>query len=147
MSYIADAPISAKLGPVICLSDVETLDAQTLLARENFGMFRRQIRPNMIWGWWTQEVAWQLHRFSRLSFFHSLLMAHLDPVNPTYPMVLWGRHGAGNGTLRLVDARCLSRFMRHPFDGGSGRYPTQDISLGTVAGVLRDTGSSRDMRG
>ena len=54
MSYIADEPI---------LSDVETLDAQTVLARENFGMFRRAIRPNMIWGWWTQEVAWQLHRF------------------------------------------------------------------------------------
>jgi hypothetical protein len=63
MSYIADAPISAKLGGVDCLSDVELTDAKTLLARDNFGVFRRQIRPNMIWGWWTQEVAWQLQRF------------------------------------------------------------------------------------
>jgi hypothetical protein len=63
MSYIADAPISAKLGHVNIFSDVEFDDTKTLLARENFGLFRREIRPNMIWGWWTQEVAWQLQRF------------------------------------------------------------------------------------
>jgi hypothetical protein len=68
MSHVADAPLSAKLGPVNCLSDVERLDAETILARENFGMFRRQIRPNMIWGWWTQEVAWQLSVATSASF-------------------------------------------------------------------------------
>jgi Terminase large subunit, T4likevirus-type, N-terminal len=32
-------------------------------AREDFGLFRSLIRPKMIHGWWTQEVAWQLQRF------------------------------------------------------------------------------------
>lgn len=32
-------------------------------ARENFGIFRRLVRPNMLWGWWTKEVANQLHYF------------------------------------------------------------------------------------
>jgi hypothetical protein len=62
-SYRAIAPISAKLGGLELLSDVEFDDAKTLLARDNFGLFRREIRPGMIWGWWTQEVAWQLQRF------------------------------------------------------------------------------------
>jgi hypothetical protein len=68
MSYIADMPISAKLDSDALLSRVKFSDAQyndwvILKARENFGLFRKQIRPNMIWGWWTQEVAWQLQRF------------------------------------------------------------------------------------
>lgn len=33
------------------------------LAREDFALFRRLIRPKMIWGWWTEEVARQLQRF------------------------------------------------------------------------------------
>jgi hypothetical protein len=111
-----DADVLAKLN----LSNAEYNDVAILNAREDFGLFRKQIRKDMIWGWWTQEVAWQLQRFynqpllkpakagrrlillptllascraarlavagiSRLSFFHSLLMAHLDPVNPTLP--------------------------------------------------------------
>jgi hypothetical protein len=45
------------------LSDAEYDDVMVLEARKDFGLFRRQIRKGMIWGWWTQEVAWQLQRF------------------------------------------------------------------------------------
>jgi predicted phage terminase large subunit-like protein len=34
-------------------------------ARENFAVFRRHIRPDMLWGWWTEEVAQELQRFYR----------------------------------------------------------------------------------
>ena len=51
-------------APIRQLLDGKELDDLILgYAREDFGMFRRQIRPKMIWGWWTQEVAWQLQRF------------------------------------------------------------------------------------
>lgn len=30
---------------------------------ENFALFRRMIRPGMLWGWWVQEVADELQRF------------------------------------------------------------------------------------
>jgi predicted phage terminase large subunit-like protein len=63
MSYIADAPISEKLSGFDIFSEVEVNDTKTILARTHFDIFRRQIRPGMLWGWWTQEVAWQLHRF------------------------------------------------------------------------------------
>ena len=63
MSYTADAPISEKLSGFDIFSEVEVNDTKTLLARNHFDIFRRQIRPGMLWGWWTQEVAWQLHRF------------------------------------------------------------------------------------
>ena len=42
---------------------VELDDIKINLARQNFGLFRKEIRPSMIWGWWTQEIAWQLQRF------------------------------------------------------------------------------------
>jgi hypothetical protein len=45
------------------LSDAEYNDVAILEARKDFGLFRRLIRKDMIWGWWTQEVAWQLQRF------------------------------------------------------------------------------------
>jgi hypothetical protein len=45
------------------LSNAEYNDVAILNAREDFGLFRKQIRKGMIWGWWTQEVAWQLQRF------------------------------------------------------------------------------------
>jgi predicted phage terminase large subunit-like protein len=32
-------------------------------AAKNFPLYRNVIRPNMIWGWWVEEVAWQLQRF------------------------------------------------------------------------------------
>jgi hypothetical protein len=68
MSYIADAPISARLDSdnflaKLNLSNAEYNDVAILEAREDFGLFRKQIRKDMIWGWWTQEVAWQLQRF------------------------------------------------------------------------------------
>jgi hypothetical protein len=63
MSYAAEAPISAELCAKALVSDVELDDIKINLVRQNFGLFRREIRPHMIWGWWTQEVAWQLHRF------------------------------------------------------------------------------------
>jgi hypothetical protein len=63
MTYIADAPISAELSGFDIFSDVELTDTKTLLARDHFDIFRQEIRPGMLWGWWTQEVAWQLHRF------------------------------------------------------------------------------------
>jgi hypothetical protein len=56
-------PVPARIRAREVLSDAELTDFKTLQAREDFGVFRREIRPNMIWGWWTQEVAWQLHRF------------------------------------------------------------------------------------
>jgi hypothetical protein len=58
MSYAADALLVRAN-----LSDAEYNDWVTLEARKNFGLFRREIRPNMTWGWWTQEIAWQLQRF------------------------------------------------------------------------------------
>jgi hypothetical protein len=68
MSYIADEPISARLDSdnflaKLNLSNAEYNDVAILNAREDFGLFRKQIRKGMIWGWWTQEVAWQLQRF------------------------------------------------------------------------------------
>jgi len=63
MSYAAEAPISAELGGTALLSDVEFDDIKINLARQNFGLFRREIRQGMLWGWWTQEIAWQLQRF------------------------------------------------------------------------------------
>jgi len=32
-------------------------------ARNNFSVFRRVNRPNMLWGWWTDEVARELQQF------------------------------------------------------------------------------------
>lgn len=32
-------------------------------ARNDFGVFRRMIRPNMLWNWWTDEVARELQQF------------------------------------------------------------------------------------
>jgi predicted phage terminase large subunit-like protein len=68
MSYIADQPISAKINHDALLarakmSDAEYNDWVTLEARNHFDLFRREIRPNATWGWWTQEIAWQLQRF------------------------------------------------------------------------------------
>ena len=34
-------------------------------ARNNFATFRQLKRPNMLWGWWTEEVARELQRFHR----------------------------------------------------------------------------------
>lgn len=34
-------------------------------ARNDFATFRRIIRPNMLWGWWTEEVARELMQFYR----------------------------------------------------------------------------------
>jgi hypothetical protein len=34
-------------------------------ARRSFTFFRRYIRPNMLWGWWVEEVADELQRFHR----------------------------------------------------------------------------------
>jgi hypothetical protein len=33
------------------------------LARDDFGLFRQLIHPDMTWGWWTDEVARELNRF------------------------------------------------------------------------------------
>lgn len=35
------------------------------LARNDFGLFRQLIHPDMFWSWWTDEVARELHRFYR----------------------------------------------------------------------------------
>jgi predicted phage terminase large subunit-like protein len=32
-------------------------------ARNDFSVFRRLVRPNMLWGWWTEEVARELQQF------------------------------------------------------------------------------------
>ncbi len=32
-------------------------------ARNDFSVFRRMVRPNMHWGWWTEEVARELQQF------------------------------------------------------------------------------------
>src|SRR6266404_1104868 len=45
------------------LTEAEWNDSIIVSARDDFGLFRRQIRPHMIWGWWTQVVSWQLQRF------------------------------------------------------------------------------------
>jgi hypothetical protein len=63
MSYAAEAPISAEYGSKDCFSETELKDVRTLQARDHFVLFRQEIRPYMIKGWWTQEVAWQLQRF------------------------------------------------------------------------------------
>jgi hypothetical protein len=54
-----DAEFLAKLN----LSNAEFSDVTILNARDDFGLFRRQIRKGMLWGWFTQEVSWQLQRF------------------------------------------------------------------------------------
>jgi hypothetical protein len=63
MSYIADAPLSKKRGLPDWFNDAELDDVQINMARSNFGLFRKEIRKGMLWGWWTQEVSWQLQRF------------------------------------------------------------------------------------
>jgi hypothetical protein len=50
MSYIADEPISSSFVSRAKFSDVEYNDWTILEAREDFGLFRRQIRKGMIWG-------------------------------------------------------------------------------------------------
>ena len=35
------------------------------LARNDFAFFRQLIHPEMLWGWWTDEVARELSRFYR----------------------------------------------------------------------------------
>ena len=57
MSNDAEALLRSKM------SNVEFNDVAILKARDDFYLFRQQIRKDMIWGWWTQEVAWQLQRF------------------------------------------------------------------------------------
>jgi predicted phage terminase large subunit-like protein len=45
-------------------SDIEILESLKLAqAREQFWAFRRVMRPEMIWGWWVEEVALELQRF------------------------------------------------------------------------------------
>ena len=39
------------------------LGAYYALARDDFGLFRQLIRPDMLWGWWTDQVAGELQRF------------------------------------------------------------------------------------
>jgi hypothetical protein len=39
------------------------LDALNRLAREDFGVFRRVVRPDMLWGWWLDEIARELQQF------------------------------------------------------------------------------------
>jgi hypothetical protein len=34
-------------------------------ARNDFATFRQLKRQNMLWGWWTEEVARELQRFYR----------------------------------------------------------------------------------
>ena len=48
-----------NLGP---LAD-QYLGAYYALATDDFGLFRQLIRPDMLWGWWTDEVAHELQRF------------------------------------------------------------------------------------
>jgi hypothetical protein len=56
--------LSQMHAPIQQLMTEQELDDLALIyARKDFGLFRRQIRRGMIWGWWTQEVAWQLQRF------------------------------------------------------------------------------------
>jgi hypothetical protein len=46
--------------------DVEDYFAQFCdRARNDFATFRRMIRPSMLWGWWTDEVARELMQFYR----------------------------------------------------------------------------------
>jgi hypothetical protein len=47
MSYVAEAPISAKLGGTALFSDAELDDFNTLQAREHFGLFRQAIRCSL----------------------------------------------------------------------------------------------------
>jgi hypothetical protein len=35
------------------------------LARDDFGLFRQLVHPDMLWGWWADEVARELNRFYR----------------------------------------------------------------------------------
>src|ERR1051326_2179113 len=35
------------------------------MARNDFGVFRQIMHPEMLWGWWTDEVARELTRFYR----------------------------------------------------------------------------------
>jgi hypothetical protein len=43
-------------------------------ARNDFGVFRRMIRPNMKWGWWTDEIAREPQQF------HADLIAGKRPI-------------------------------------------------------------------
>jgi len=43
-------------------------------ARNDFSVFRRIIRPNMLWGWWVEEVARELQQF------HADLIAGKRPI-------------------------------------------------------------------
>lgn len=49
-----------------CIQDVEDYLGQFYArARNDFATFRRMIHPEMLCGWWTEEVARELQRFSR----------------------------------------------------------------------------------
>jgi hypothetical protein len=51
-------------APLATLLSTEELDDLSLLmARRNFGLFRQMVRPGMLWGWWTEEVADHLQQF------------------------------------------------------------------------------------
>ena len=43
-------------------------------ARNDFGVFRRTVRPNMLWGWWNDETARELQQF------HADLRAGKRPI-------------------------------------------------------------------
>jgi predicted phage terminase large subunit-like protein len=43
----------------------ELAESYRAQARENFSVFRRHIRPAMLWGWWMEDVARELQRFYR----------------------------------------------------------------------------------
>jgi predicted phage terminase large subunit-like protein len=46
--------------------DVELAAEQAACeARQNFWAFRRYMRPDMLWGWWVEEVSIELQRFYR----------------------------------------------------------------------------------
>ena len=53
----------APLEKEVRFSDAEVDDIALLVARKNFLAFRRKIRPNMLVGWWIEEVAGHLQQF------------------------------------------------------------------------------------
>lgn len=53
-------------SPVRKYTDKDLAQLEELIqarARENFAFYRRYIRPDMVWGWWTEEVATHFQQF------------------------------------------------------------------------------------
>jgi hypothetical protein len=61
--HLKEQQSSRKRTTSACPADAAAPRTIIYLGSQNFAMYRRLIRPNMVWGWWVEEVANQLQVF------------------------------------------------------------------------------------